>query len=123
MKITRGIWIPDVDDALRDALGEELEDVKEQVESGVSELWSIDDAGYLVTRFEIRKKNKVLVIVAGQKNKKCDTKYKDVVRAVERLARQVGANRLETEAKAKGIHKWLYELGFSVATVKYEKEI
>lgn len=107
MEIQKIVWCAAAAQALEPALGDDLEEIAQQVVMKAADLWLYADGSYVVTRLErIAGQQPELVIVAG-----AGVDYKQKVAGWMMAARELGYS-VRIHASRKGVFRWLEQLGF-----------
>lgn len=116
MDVKKITWNAQAESVLKPALHDAEPQIKKEVECGVSELWKIDDFGFLVTRIEVDstgKKEMVFVAGAG-KNTKQTIRY-----FIER-AKAVGVKNFRLHTKSKAFGRLVQSIGFEPVETVYK---
>jgi hypothetical protein len=99
--IARNSWSAEAENGMLKALGQEIDFIRQEVESGVSALWSVGQ-GWVVTRAE----GDELVIVALEN---CD--LKNTVPQILERAKKQGFKTVRCHTKRRSLERYLLKWG------------
>ncbi len=119
MRIVKAPWSEMAEQALAPALGEDLLEIRRQVEAGVAELFHVQGHGFLVTRIEeCAGLPPELVLVAGS-----GQGLDDVVRAFLEIARNNGIGSVRAHSRRPGMARMLGRHGFDEVERVYRRAV
>lgn len=123
MRVEKIKWSSDVFNALEPAFFGDGEQIRNEVESGICELWRVDEIGYLVTRVEVMKGLKELVFVAAVAPTSSYFFSKEVIDYFRVKAKKVGVNTMRVHSRLKGMGRLLSSSGFDYVETIYKARV
>ncbi len=114
-------WVAEATTGLVQALRDDLPILREQVTSGMAQLWQvITDKGesWLITRVEIIEDQKELVVCCYQG---CDVNT--VTPLIYQCAEQQGFDAIRYHTQRKGLNRLVADLGFTPYETIYRKQL
>lgn len=120
MEVKKINWFNHLDAVMIAALGDDLEFIKNEIQSGICELWEVVGKGYLITRIEPDESNQPfeLVFVAA-----VGRNMQAVIPYFQELARPKGVKKMRIHSKRPGMGRYLKEFGFEQAEVVYSASL
>lgn len=114
-------WVAEATTGLVQALRDDLPILREQVNSGMAQLWQIITAkgeSWLITRVEVIEDQKELVVCCYQG---CDVNT--VTPVIYQCAEEQGFDSIRYHTQRKGLNRLVKTLGFSEHEVIYRKQL
>lgn len=120
MEVKKITWFPRLDAVMEAALGDDLEFIKNEIKTGVCELWEVVGKGYLITRIEpdqSKQPYELVFVAAVGKNMQAAIPY------FQELARPLGVQKMRIHSKRPGMGRYLKSFGFEQAEVVYSASL
>ena len=118
IEIKKISWCDEAEKALASSMGEHPQQIKNEVEQGISELFYCEEFGYLVTRLEIRPENTEFVLVAGS-----GRKLTDIIPVFCEIAKRAGADLVRYHSQDWRVSQLFESIGFREYERVYIKEL
>jgi len=119
MEVKRIAWSDQAAKKLDAALSGAASQIQHEVESGISELWLIDNGSYLVTRLENNHdKTQELVFVAGAGKNSLE-----IILYFKNIAKKMGVQTMRLHSSHKGMARLIKPAGFAPVETVYKAVI
>lgn len=120
MEIKKIEWRKSLEPVLKRVLNDDLPQIREEVKSGISELWDIEEYGYTITRIEPNKNGLPyeLVFVAG-----IGENAKEVIKHFQAIAKTMNIKKMRIHSTRPGMGRYLKSLNFETEEIIYRASI
>lgn len=111
-------WSDAAAEALRGALGDDVDAVARDVETGAAELWWYPFGSWLVTRIEVSatRRELVLVALAGSRGREIEQQW-------EGIARRCRCDSMRVHSARRGASRYLAPLGYVPVQIVHRKTL